>query len=276
VLATGRLPKLFKQAKVITILKPGKDGSDSSQFRPILLLSVVYKLLERMILQRIHPLIEDVIPKSQTGFRSSTEQVMAETSCIEAGFQHKLKTYAALIDLTAAYDTIRREGSMLKFTRVVPCAKMSKLFNNMLSNRFFQVFLGDKTSRLRRLNSGLPQGSVLAPMLFSLYLSDISSPLSKQFQYADDIVLTYQANSIPECGEIWNLLTLHGYFQRWRLQPNPTKTESCVFHLSTHEAYRALDIKFAATPIQHNDQPKYLGVTFDRSSTFNAHLTKTG
>jgi Reverse transcriptase (RNA-dependent DNA polymerase) len=93
VLATGRLPKLFKQAKVITFLKPGKDGSDSSHFRPISLLSVVYKLLERMILQRIQPLIEDVIPKSQAGFRKhrgSTEQVMAVTSYIEARFQHKL------------------------------------------------------------------------------------------------------------------------------------------------------------------------------------------
>jgi Reverse transcriptase (RNA-dependent DNA polymerase) len=149
VLATGRLFKLFKHAKIITILKPGKDGSDSSYFRSISLLSVVYKLLERMILQRIQPLIEDVIPKSQVGFRkhrSSSEQVMAVTS----------------------YDTVWRGGLMLKFTRVVPCAKMSKLLNNMLSNRFFQVFLGDKTSRWRRLNNSLTQGSVLALMLFSL------------------------------------------------------------------------------------------------------------
>jgi Reverse transcriptase (RNA-dependent DNA polymerase) len=109
-------------------------------------------------------------------------------------------------------------------------------------------------------------------MLFCLYLSDIPSTSSKQFQYADDIVLTYQANSIPECGKNleFDLATLHGYFQRWRLQPNPTKTKLCVFHLSTHEAYRALDIKFADTPIQHNDKPKYLGVTLDRSLTFNA------
>jgi Reverse transcriptase (RNA-dependent DNA polymerase) len=195
VLATGRLPKLFKQAKFITILKPGKDGSDSSHLRLISLLSVVYKLLERMILQRIQPLIEDVIPKSQAGFRrhrSSTEQVMAVTSYIEAGFQHKLKTGAVFIDLTAAYDTVWREGMMLYG------AKMSKLLNNMLSNRFFQVFLGNKTSRWRRLNNGLPQGSVLAPMVFSLYLADIPSTSSKQFQYADDIVLTYQAHSIPE------------------------------------------------------------------------------
>jgi hypothetical protein len=80
---------------------------------------------------------------------------------------------------------------MLKFMRVVLCAELSNLLNNMLSNRFFQVLLVDKSSRWRRLNNGLlPQGSVLVSLLFSLYLSDSLLTLSNQFQYADGIVLT--------------------------------------------------------------------------------------
>ena len=152
------------------------------------------------------------------------------------------------------------------------------LMNNMLSNRFFQVYMGDKSSRWRRLNDGLPQGSVLAPVLFNLYLSDIPETLSKQFQYADDIALTYQANSFSDCEASLeaDLERLNGYFRRWRLQPNPIKTETCVFHLSTHDANRMLNINFADTPIQHVDHPKYLGVTLDRSLTYNTHLTKTG
>jgi hypothetical protein len=101
-----------------------------------------------------------------------------------------------------------------------------------LSNRFFQVFLGDKSSRWCRLNNGLPQGSVLAPLLFSLHLFDIPSTLSNQFQYANDIALTYQHESFSDC-EAANLEVdlerLNQYFHRWRLQPNPSKTESCVF-----------------------------------------------
>jgi hypothetical protein len=80
IVLTSKIPNLFKRAKVISIIKPGKDGTDPAHYRPISLLSVVYKLLERLILQRIQPLIEDVTPINQAGFRqhrSCTEQVMA-------------------------------------------------------------------------------------------------------------------------------------------------------------------------------------------------------
>jgi hypothetical protein len=162
ILTTDKLPKLFKQAKNIAILKPGKDGTDASHYRPIFLLSVVYKILER--------LIDAAVSVSQAGFRknrSCSEQVMALTSHIEAGFERKLKTRTIFIDLTAAYDTVWRDRLMLKFMRAVSCSKISRCLNNMLSNRYFQVFLGDKSSRWRRLNNGLPQGSVLAPILFN-------------------------------------------------------------------------------------------------------------
>jgi hypothetical protein len=127
---------------------------------------------------------------------------------------------------------------MLKFMRVVSCSKISRLLNNMLSNRYFQVFLGDKSSRWRRLNNDLPQSSVLAPILFNLYMSNIPITVSKRFQYADGIALTFQANSFAECETTLeaHLNKFAEFFQRWRLQPNPSKTESCVFYLNTHEA----------------------------------------
>jgi uncharacterized protein YerC len=159
IVTTSKIPKLFKRAKVISIIKNGKDGTDSAHYRPISLLSVVYILLECLILQSIQPLIEDVPPINETRFcqhRSCTEQVIALTTHIEAGFQHQFKTAAVLVDLTAAYDTVWREGLLIKFLEAVPCLKLFNLLNNMLSNRYFQVFLGDQSSRWRRLNNGLP------------------------------------------------------------------------------------------------------------------------
>jgi hypothetical protein len=68
---------------------------------------------------------------------------MAIMTHIEAGFQHQLKTGAVFVDLTAAYDTVWREGLVIIFLEDVPCLKLFNLLNNMLSNRYFQVFLGD-------------------------------------------------------------------------------------------------------------------------------------
>jgi hypothetical protein len=110
-------------------------------------------------------------------------------------------------------------------------------------------------------------------LLFSLYLSDIPSTLSNQLQFTYDIALTYQHESFSDCEA--NLERMNQYFHRRRLQLNPSKTESCVFHLSKHHANRTLDLQFAATQIQHVEHPKYLSVTLDRSWTNNTHLSKT-
>jgi hypothetical protein len=150
-----------------------------------LFLSVVYKLLERLVFQRIQPLIEHVTPINQAGFRQ-------HRSCTEqAGFQHQLKTGAVFVDLTAAYDTVWREGLMIKFLEAVSCLKLFNMLNNMLSNHYFQVFLGDQSSRWRRLNNGLPQERIF----FNPNMSDLPSTAAKVFQCADDIAVTYQAKT---------------------------------------------------------------------------------
>jgi len=151
---------------VIALLKPGKEGKEAANFRPVSLLSVTYKILERLVLERIQPTIDKVVPIEQTGFRenrSCTEQVLALTAFIEIGYQKKLKTSVAFMDLSAAYDTVWRQGLMYKLTKTINCRNTVELINNMLTNRLLRVFLDSKGSRWRKINDGLLQGSVLAP-----------------------------------------------------------------------------------------------------------------
>jgi hypothetical protein len=89
---------------------------------------------------------------------------------------------------------------MLKIMRTVSCAKISNQLNNMLLNRFFQVFLGNQSNRWCRLNNGSPLDNVLAPILFNLYMSDSDLPSSSLnlFLYAADIALTHRARKIEK------------------------------------------------------------------------------
>jgi hypothetical protein len=87
------------------------------------------------------------------------------------------------------------------------------------------------------------------------------------FQYADDIALKHQARKFEEC-EIHleeGLETLSRFFHQWRLRPNPSKTEVCVFHLGTHDANSKLTVQFDNTLITHVDHSKYLGMPLEKS-----------
>ena len=115
------LPKLWRQAKVIAILKPGKPGRDPKNYRPISLLSVIYKLFKRVRLKRIQPQVEKALPKEQAGFRqgrSCCEQVLSLVTHVENGLQNRLKSGAVFLDLTSTYDTVWKRGLLLKLAQI--------------------------------------------------------------------------------------------------------------------------------------------------------------
>ena len=162
-----RLPKAWRRAKVIALPKPGKDPQLPSSYRPISLLSVSFKLLERVVLQRISDRADELLSKDQAGFRrgrSTCDQVAALTTHIENGFQSNLKTGAVFLDLTAAYDTVWHTGLLYKLTKCME-PWFVNLIDLLLRNRRFRVHMGDDISSWRIQANGLPQGSVLAPTI---------------------------------------------------------------------------------------------------------------
>ena len=272
-----KIAKIWRRALVVAISKPAKPMGDPKSYRPISLLCVSYKILERLIYARVKPLIDPLLPKEQAGFRrgkSTVDQVVLLTQNIEDSFEAKKKASVVFINLTAAYDTVWHRGLTCKLLRLLPDKHMVKMIMELVRNRSFTLTTGDsKQSRLRRLKNGVPQGSVLAPLLFNIYTYDLASMISRKFAYADDLALLHSSRKWKDLEETLSqdMSTLSAYLQTWRLKLSHTNTVTTAFHLNNREAKRELKV--------YNDRllpfcptPTYLGVKLDRSLTFRHHL----
>ena len=247
-------------------------------YRPISLLCVLYKILERLIYARVEPLIDPLLPKEQAGYRrgkSTVDQVVLLTQNIEDSFEAKKNAGAVFIDLTAANDTVWHRGLTCKLLRLLPDKYTVRMIMDLVQNRSFTLTTGDsKQSRLRRLKNGVPQRSVLAPFLFNIYTYDLPSMISRKFAYADDLALLHSSGNWKDLEGILSqdMSTLSAYLQTWRLKLSHTKTVTAAFHLNNRQAKRELKVYNNGRLLPFCPTPTYLGVKLDRSLTFRHHL----
>ena len=192
----NKIPKIWRQSKIIAILKPRKDSAIPKNYRPMSLLCHTYTLYERMILNRIAPVVEQRLIKEQAGFRtekSCTRQLLNLIQHIEDGYQRGMITGAAFVDLSAAYDTVNHRILIQKLYNITQDSPLCRVIQNMMSSMRFYVELNNERSKWRKQKNGLLQGSVLSPILFNIYTND--QPIhngTRSFIYVDDLCVTAQ------------------------------------------------------------------------------------
>ena len=179
--ADKKISKIWRGSLVVAIPRPKKPEEDHKSYRPIPLLCVPYKILERLIHTGTEPIIDPQLPREQAGFlhgRSTVDQTVLLTQNIEDSIDAKKKVVAVFVDLTVAYETLWHRRLTCKLLKLLTDKHMVRMILELIRNRSSTLTTGDsKRSRLRRLGNGVPEVSVLAPFfLISIHTIFLPQP----------------------------------------------------------------------------------------------------
>lgn len=292
--ASGVFPSLFKTALIKPIYKGGDRGSINN-YRPISILSALSKILERLINRRLISYLNkfNIISKNQFGFVAgkSTELAVNDlTDFIVRQLDKKNKCISIFLDLAKAFDTVSVPILIDKMERVGIRGVALKLFTNYLTNRTQRVKVGDVVSDSASATFGVPQGSVLGPTLFLIYVNDLCNiklQSGKLIAFADDTALVFSAptwNQTVELAEI-GLEEVMSWLRKNLLTLNVNKTKYVTFSKSTADQPHHGNIRIRAhicgnkfgdfcscSSLERCSYLKYLGVMVDGLLNWQEHI----
>ncbi|XP_045533955.1 uncharacterized protein LOC106720251 [Papilio machaon] len=276
----GVFPSEWKDAEVIGFLKPSKPPSNPTSYRPISLLKTLGKIYERLILARLRTFMDTKgMPiAEQFGFRakhSCTNQVHRITEHILVKRQRGLSTGAIFLDVAKAFDKVWHNGLIYKLYEHGVPDRLVCIIRDFLSNRTFRYRVEGVCSQLHPVRAGVPQGSVLGPVLFTLYTNDIPRVHGVELALFADDTCVYTSGRSPDaiCRRLQTAAnTLGAWFRKWRIEINPSK--SAALYFSRQKGTALPSIKLLDSPIPWEDQVKYLGVILDSKLNFSAHVTR--
>lgn len=276
-------PAVWKSAKIIPIKK--KNNSDRPEdFRPISLLSNVGKIFELILKEKLeNDMIIDPISSFQFGFKrfhSTQHALLKFHSDLTNKLRDKTCTVAVSLDIEKAFDSANHNGILYKLADLGIDPFLVKLFQNFFTDRKFCVQIEDSTSGFDLVKSGVPQGSVLAPFLFNIFLHDFPHQLedSKAILYADDCMIYAHDVSPSQALQkaAFHLGLISTYYKSWGIKINASKSEAiCIRNASGKCAKfvvpqsKCLQLSLDGIEIPFKSNIKYLGVKFDKLLKFN-------
>ncbi|GFT18704.1 probable RNA-directed DNA polymerase from transposon X-element [Trichonephila clavipes] len=247
---------------LIRFLIPDKDSALPSNYRPISLLSCLSKVYEFVLLQRLnqHCTAFNFIIPQQCGFRpkcSTVHQLLRVTELIHSGFAKHEATGILFLDIAKAFD---------------------KIWHSFLSDRTFRVRVDKTLSSPRPIRSGLPQGSLSSPLLFTLYVNDTpQTDLSHLAMFADDTAIITQNKRfsvvISNLQHCISLLEL--WLTDWKVKVNASKSACLMFTSRPRLPVGLSPIQIFGQPVPWVRVAKYLGLFLDAKLTFAHHIEQT-
>ena len=280
---SGIVPENMKIAKIIPIFKSGNQEI-MNNYRPISLLPAFSKLLEKLVCKRLTSFLETnhILYKHQYGFRkkhSTIHPILHLLKYISENNDKPTKdiTLAVFIDLSKAFDTICHTTLLNKLNFYGIRGITNEWFKSYLTKRKQYTVINSSKSALEDITCGVPQGSILGPILFLLYINDINHCTSLNLlSYADDTTIyTSNSNADTLYAEVnKELIKLDDWFRANKLSLNVKKTNYSIFSPTKfpHDVNRTLILN--NTSINREHSVRFLGLNIDQQLTWNTHINK--
>lgn len=276
-LLTEHLPEDWKKGKVVPIFKSGNKNSPLN-YRPISLTSVPCKLMEHVIYSHIINFLDSnsFFDPAQHGFRrgfSCETQLALFAHDLHTNLDCNLQTDAVFLDFAKAFDKVPHYRLLLKLSQLNLHPNILNWIKEFLTNRSQTVNISNRTSNPLPVTSGVPQGSVLGPLLFLIYINDLPSNVTCKIRlFADDCVIYETISDISKQSSLQtNLNYLQKWCERWLMELNPNKCKVVSFHRRRMPLVYPYTVN--AIPLENVQLYKYLGVTLCSDLSWNVHVT---
>ncbi|KPJ09191.1 RNA-directed DNA polymerase from mobile element jockey [Papilio machaon] len=276
---TGTVPHSWKSQIVIPVIKPGKNPLDSNSYRPIALSTTLAKITEHLLKNRLEWIIEskNILPSSQFGFRkglSTTDSLGILTTDIRIAFTKGEYLAGVFLDIASAYDNVQLPVLRQKLQSLSIPPKLTHFICSLLFCRSIVVKHQSSSLPPRLVWKGLPQGSVLSPLLYSIYTHDLELSVSSFcniLQYADDIALYHSSGSVEEisCRINSALYYLGQWLSDHGLSLSVGKCQAVVF--TRKRSLPSFQFSIEDQLIHLSDKIKFLGIYLDNRLSGIAH-----
>lgn len=274
ILTGGVIPKLWKISKIVPILKKG-DRKAIENYRPIALINNFAKIFEMVIFNNIYFHLKSNISENQHGFmhgRSTVTNLVSLTQFLSESIDEGGQTDVIYMDFSKAFDKISHNILLYKLGVIGFSPALLKVFHSYLCARKQFVYCSGCSSKDVFPTSGVPQGSVLGPLLFSVFINDISHILNVDYLlYADDLKIFTKVKSTADCVKLHgNLNQVLNWCKVNELPVNKTKCYVMSFSKMKNSIY--FDYSILGELVSRPNIVHGLGVKFDRKLSFSAHF----
>ena len=285
ILFTGIYPSIWKLANITPIHKKG-DKQLIKNYRPISLIPLCGKIFEKIVFNHLYSYLttNNLITKKQSGFRpgdSTTNQLLDLIDTIHQSFDAlpTLEVRAVFMDISKAFDKVWHEGLIFKLKQNGISGSLLNFLKNYLSNRKQRVVLNGSCADYKDIESGVPQGSVLGPLLFLVYINDLESNIKSQIRFfADDTMLfSVVKNPAISANELnHDLEVITHWAHQWKLEfnPDPTKQATVVLFSQKVNPVDHPPLYFNGSIVTKVEKQKHLGLILDSKLSFRSHINE--